>query len=219
MGLMTALAVGGSLLGASMQSRAAGDAADAQTDSANAQIASNERIFGIQNQNFAPYREAGGNALQALMYERGLGDQPTGYQGYMATPGTQYAMQQAQRGIDGSAAAQGSLFSSATLDRQQQNAYGIAQSGYNDYINGLSGIAGMGQSSAAMQATAAGNLGTANSNALANMGNAQSAGIIGQSNAWNTGIGNAFQGWGMMQQLNGGGSGGTNSLFGGGSWS
>lgn len=51
-------------------------AARAQENAANAQIASNERIYESQTELAAPYREGGGNALAALQYELGLGPRP-----------------------------------------------------------------------------------------------------------------------------------------------
>ena len=221
------LGIGASLLGGLFQSRGASRAASAQTDAANAQIASNERICDIQNQNLAPFREAGGNALAHLTnqldgyqpsdaYDRLYGTGP-----YQQSDRYRFLAQEAQRGIDGSAAARGQLFSSATLDDQARTRFGLAAMDYDNwlggqerriafnqgqqdnYLNRLTGIVGMGQAAAAGQATAASNLGMQNNNALANLGDARAAGAIGQANALNGTIGNALNTWGYMSQMQG----------------
>ena len=296
--------IGSALIGA----RASGQAADAQTSAAQAQIDSNEAIFQQQRRDLSGYRDAGNNALAALNYELGLGEQPqqrdlnlferlagadagVDYQrfqgdgGYDAIYGTgpyeqdgsydaiygtgpyessdryNFLQNASQRAIDSSAASQGSLFSSATLDRQQENAFGLAaqdfstwqqgqerrvgynnqdlanwQQGqerrlaydndqYNQHLNRLTGVAGLGQSAGAMTANAAGNLGQANANALANIGDAQAAGAVGFGNALTGGIQNGLSTYGYLSQTSpsqgnsGITIGGENSLWGsGGFW-
>lgn len=66
-------AVGGSL----GQAVAANKAAKAQTKAADAQVALQREIYNDQRGLFAPFREAGGNALNALNFELGLGARPT----------------------------------------------------------------------------------------------------------------------------------------------
>ena len=70
------MGIAGSLIGAVGSIVSGNRAADAQTDAANAQIASNERIFDIQTELAGPYRTAGNNALAALTYELGMGPRP-----------------------------------------------------------------------------------------------------------------------------------------------
>lgn len=128
----------------------------------------------------------------------------TTYGGYQASPGYQWQLEQGQKAIDGSAAARGNVFSSATLDRQQQMGQGLAAQDYGNHLARLMGVAGMGQNSVAQQATAAQNLGAGVSNALGSIGNAQAAGAIGQGNAWGNALGNLGGWYGYQQGANGG---------------
>lgn len=268
--LLPAIAgIGTALIGANASNRAA----RAQTNAANAQIDSNERIFNMQRADLGGYRDAGQNALGALQFELGLGGQqedqgvfdrifggntataPEDYQAfegdraYDAIYGTgpyeqsdryNFLQNASQRAIDSSAASRGGLFSSGTLDRQQENAFGLAAQDFanwqrgqerrvaydndqrNNYLNRLTGLSGMGQSAAAMTANAAGNLGQGNANALANIGDANAAGAIGGFNALSNGLQNGLSTYGYLSQVGGGGGGinvgGPNSLWGSGSF-
>lgn len=212
------------LAGAAISSRSASKAADAQAATARNQTELAENIFNTQDEYFQPYREAGGNALAAYNSELGLGAAPEGYTAFGADtdPNFGFAMSQGMNALDGSAAMNGGLFSGATMQAAQQFGQNTAMGYRDNYLNRLSGLAGAGQASAAQSATAAGNLGTVQSQALTNQGNAASAGYVAQGNAWNQGIGNALGAYQYQQVANpnNGGItiGGSNSLFGGNSW-
>ena len=134
----------------------------------------------------------------------------TAYGGYEASPGYQWQLEQGQKAIDGSAAARGNVFSSGTLDRQQQMGQGLAAQDYGNHLARLMGVSSMGQNSVAQQATAAQNLGTGVSNALGSIGNAQAAGAIGKGNALSDMMGNLGGWYGYQQGANGGN---TASMF------
>ena len=135
----------------------------------------------------------------------------TTYGGYTASPGYQWQLEQGQSAIDGSAASRGSLFSGATLAAQQRLGQGLAEQDRSTHMNRLLGLAGMGQSSVAQQATAAQNLGTGVTNALGSIGNAQAAGAIGTGNAL-SGMMNGLGSWyGYQNAANGGGNAGIGS--------
>jgi hypothetical protein len=213
----------GTALGGLFQSNAASQAADAQTQAAAQQLALQQQMFDAQQAAFAPYLGAGNNALAGLGYEYGLGPRPDGYRGYEQSPGYAAALQGGQAAIDGSAAARGGLFSGATLKAQQQFGQDLASQDYGAYIAGLSGLAGMGQASAANTAAAAGNLAAMGTQSLGYGGDARAAGAIGVGNALSGAINNGIGLWGYQQSMNPnpttntpGGSGGW--LFGGNSW-
>ncbi|WP_143595126.1 hypothetical protein [Thioclava sp. DLFJ4-1] len=130
---------------------------------------------------------------------------PTGgstYGGYQETPGTQYLLQKGADSVNALAGSRGGLDSGATRQALQENAMGIANQGYNTYLNRLAGLSDMGANAASMNATNSANYVANASNALANMGNAQSAGYIGSANAINQGIGNAISSYGYLSNLN-----------------
>lgn len=191
------------LAGAAIQAGAANQAAQAQAKAGKKQIEMARGIYDDQTALFAPYREAGGNALNALNYEMGLGAAPEGYGGYTASPGYAFQLQEGQRSIDGSAAARGKLFSGETLKAQQSYGQGLAAQNYGNYLNQLYTLSNSGQSAAAQTGNAAQNFGMMGSEALAGIGNARAAGAIGVGNALNNGINNAVGWWGYQNALNG----------------
>jgi hypothetical protein len=191
----------GSAIGGLFQARSADRAAEAQVQSANQQMQFNQQVYDDQRAAFQPYQQAGGNALDALTFNLGLGDRPQGYGGFRQSPGYQFQFDQGQRAIDGSAASRGNLFSGATMKAQNQFGTGLAQQDFYNYLGQLGGLAGMGQGAAGMTATAAGNLGAGQGNALSAIGNARAAGAVGVGNAINSGIGNALGTYNYMQMI------------------
>lgn len=125
------------------------------------------------------------------------------YQGFQATPGYQFMLDQGQAAIDGSAAARGNVFSGATLKAQQAYGQGLANQEYGTYLDRLTGQASSGQAAAGNMATAGANYASGAGNALANMGNAQAAGYIGSANALTSGLSSGISGLGYMAQNQG----------------
>lgn len=201
------LAVGAGLLGSAIGSRSASKATNAQTQAGREQLALQERIYDETTERFQPYAEQGLNAFNQL-----AGEVSGGFQ---QSPGYQFAFDQGQRALEGSAAAGGNLRSGATMKALTNYGQGMANQEYGNYFNRLGTVAQMGQAAAGNQAAAGANFASGGSNSLANMGNAQSAGAIASGNALSGGINNAMSGYMMGQMMNGGGGG---SLFGGNSW-
>lgn len=131
------------------------------------------------------------------------------YQGFTATPGYQFRVDEGNNAINAMAGARGGLVSGATMQALQERGQNIATEEYGNYMNRLSGLTGMGMSAAGNQASAGANYASGASNALANQGNAQAAGYIGQSNALMGGINTGLSIWGYQQGLNGTGGIGT----------
>lgn len=142
---------------------------------------------------------------------------PTGgyeYQGFQATPGYQFAVDQGLGAIDASAASRGGLFSGATLQASQKFGTGLANQEYNTYLNRLTSGAASGQAAAGNMANAGANYAQGAGQAYGNIGNAQAAGAIGVGNALTGGVNNAIGLWNYQNMQGGGG----NRLFGGNSW-
>lgn len=269
----------GGFLGGIFQASAANKAAKAQEAAADKQIALQKEIYADQTKRFDPYSRSGGNALNALNYEMGLGPKPTSqgytisetttpgqegyyrdigdprdrnrewvdgtagttaysvngqsfdtrdaaqswidqnstsdYGGFTATPGYQFRMQEGINALDNSAASRGQLFSGASGKAMTRYGQNFGTSEYAPFLDRLTGMAGMGQSAAGMQATAGQNYANGASNALANIGDARAAGAIGVGNALNGGIQNGIGMWGYQNALNRpGGSGGSGGMWG-----
>lgn len=198
---VTAIMAGASIIGGLAQASAAKSAANAQTAAANRQIKLQRDIYKDQRKLFRPYRQTGRIATNALNYELGLrADAPKNYQGFQATPGYQFALDQGIGAIDASAASRGNLLSGATLQDLQEYGTGLANQEYGTYLDRLYGQANLGQASVAGTAAAGQNFATGTSNALANIGNAQAAGAVGVGNAV-SGMTNNLSSALMMQQL------------------
>ena len=128
---------------------------------------------------------------------------PTGgqeYQGYQATPGYQFALDQGLAAVNARAGANGSLDSGATRLALQEYGQGLQNQEYNTYLDRLTGQAGSGLNAAALQGTAGTNYATGASNALANIGNAQAAGSIAQGNIWSNTLSDLGGMWQYQRQ-------------------
>lgn len=185
------LGLGSALVGASSASKAS----KAQTRAADSQAAVQKEMFDTQSGYFKPYRRAGRNSLAAYNYEMGMGDQPKGYEGYTKTPGYDFRMQEGVDAVNAGVGARHGLNSGAAL--QSLNKWGMDYSTgeYDKHVNRLRDMVGVGQNSAAMSATAAGQYASGVSDAYANKGNAQAAGAIGIGNAVQGGINNGLGLW------------------------
>jgi hypothetical protein len=127
-------------------------------------------------------------------------ENPMEYQGFQATPGYQFQLDQGLNAIDNSAASRGNLFSGASMKAAQTYGQGLANQEYGNFLNRLTGLAGSGQAAAGNAANAGANYAAGAGNALANIGNAQAAGAIGGANAINSGINNAVGIWNYQNQ-------------------
>jgi len=209
MSWIAAATIGSTVVGGYMQGQAAKSAASSQSQAARTGMtqgmAINDQVYADQQALFNPYQQSGLNAQNALSYEMGMGAKPQGYSGFQFSPFYASQLEQGQRGIDGAAAARGSVFSGANQKAQMAYSQGLAGQEYNNWMNRLTGMAGQGQGAAGMAATAAGNYGAAQGNALTagygGIGNAQAAGAIGVGNAVNSGINNALGAYGYQQML------------------
>jgi hypothetical protein len=129
-----------------------------------------------------PYREAGQQALGA--YEGTLGltggrGQQTALDRFKASPGYQYAVNQAMQGVRRAEAGRGLGGSGAEEAELQRRAEGLASQEYGQYQNRLASLAGSGQQVAGQAAQLA--YGTGGT--LANLGqrySAQQAAALGQ---------------------------------------
>ena len=201
--IAAAIGVGGSLLGSSMQGRAAERAADTTAQATREATELQRQMYqeGVQRQQ--PFYEAGVNALPGYLQ----GIQPGGelVRGFTAEdfqryqdPGYGFRVKEGLKALQGSAAARGSLMSGNTLrgitDYGQQAASQEYGNAYNRYIgeqatrrNALAGLVGQGQTTAqtiAGQGSAmAGNVGNALIGQGSNAANASLYGANAQARA------------------------------------
>lgn len=193
----------GDITGANKQAEAAQNAAKTQADAAEKAIQIQKDMFDQVRSDLDPYRTAGSDALAQLM--AGMGQDGQFMKTYSGQdiyddPSYQFRVNQGNNAIQGSAAAQGSLLSGATLkalqnygqesaSQEYQNAYNRFNADQTNQYNRLSNLVGIGQNAAAQT----GNAGTQTAQAIANNtmqgANSQAAGTIAAGNSVANGFG------------------------------
>lgn len=187
MAAVTAAAIGaaGAIAGGVMQNRAAGRAADAQRDAANAGILEQRAAREQFQQNIAPYMQFG--QTEGLGRLGSLLNDPNSIQN---TAAYQWRLGQGMQSLDRSAASRGNLFSGGHHADVLGFGQGMASQEYESQIGRAMDIARLGQNSA----VGAGSMGQQSANAISNLyGNIGQAGAnqaINSGNAW----GNALTG-------------------------
>lgn len=185
--------VAGAVVGSAViGSMAAGDAADASAASSAASIAEQRRQYDVTREDYAPWREAGRNALTQLQSEMG---RPTTAADAMSDPGYRFGQQQGQLGLDRKFGAMGGRVSGAAMKAASRFNTDYASSGYGaayqrrqDSLNRLAALAGLGQTAAAGGAAAGANSANAISSTLMNQGETAAGARMAQGSMWaNTG--------------------------------
>lgn len=170
-------------LGAALTSGGAKKAANTEADAHNAAIAEQQAAQQRAEAYQQPYRDLGTSGINSLTKLNG-GD----YSGFNSSPDYLYARDEALKGVQGSAAARGGLFSGNTGLALEKTAGGLASQNLGNYRNSLFQTIGVGQGATNNLTNAT--LGVANNvgNALIGSGDARASGIIGSTNAITGGI-------------------------------
>lgn len=188
-----ATAIAGGIMGAG----AAKSAASQQKAAAQQALNFQTGVYDTTQNNLNPFIGAGTNALGALQQLYGLAPPGSGgggnalaaYNNYTQTPFYQFPLSQGVQALNASGAARGLTLSGGQANALQAYGQGYASQNFNSYINALSGLANLGQSSA----TALGQQGNQASGTVAGIqntiGNAGAAGTIGAQNQINNALG------------------------------
>lgn len=192
MAVVTGAVVGGLALADTVynqqqQSKAAGNAAKASKNAANAALGAEQTNYNNTADNLQPYIGAGTAALGDLT-QVNAGN----YEGFQNSPDYLYALQQGLKGVDRSAASRGALYSGGTTADTTATAEGLASQNLGNYRSSLISLAQMGSNAGANlgsvgagQAAAVGNIGFQNATNQANAG--YNAANINTNAANNTG--------------------------------
>ncbi len=193
----TAAVVGG--LG---QAYAAGEAADAQVESAQAGISEQQRQFDEIVELLSPYVDAGTGAIQAQEALAGLGDPGAQQQAIEAIeqgPQFQALLEQGERALLQNASATGGLRTSNTQQSLAQFRPQLLSQLIESQFQKLGSISAQGQASAAGQASAGQNASGAITNLLQQQGAAQAGESLAQGQA----LGNVTNSLGSLATLQG----------------
>lgn len=129
------------------------------------------------------------------------GDQITNY--LRETPGYQFQIKEGENAINKSLAAKGGLLSGGSLKALTEYREGIADQTYNNWLNRLMGVAGVGQSAVNTTAASGQNYANQASQNYMYAGNAQATGYINQANAltgMTSGLANNFLLYSMLNK-------------------
>lgn len=210
-----AVGVVGAVGGAYIASRGAQNAANTQAAAANRATDTQLQMFNTQNEQQAPYRQAGYTALGQIGAQSGDG----GYFNHQFTaddlntnlaPNFEFMRDIGSKGVSNMANAMGGLGGNSLAEISKwntgfaQNAYQQAFQNYQDQrtsiFNRLASIAGLGQTAASNSATGASTFAGNIAGSQMGAGNALAAGTVGSANAISGGINNAM-GWYQLNNL------------------
>lgn len=166
--------IGGALIG----SKAAKKGANAQVQAAQLAVDENKRQYDLTRSDFAPWREAGGEAIGQLsdMIKPGYD--------YTASPGYQWRFGEGQRAVEGSAASKGMLMSGGTLKDLTRFGQGLAADDYNQQFNRVASVSAGGQQANNAVANAGQIASGRISDLLTQQGNARASGYAASGQAW-----------------------------------
>lgn len=233
---------GGSIASGLIGKSAASNAANAQERSANNALDFQRQVWEQQQQNQAPWLEAGKASLGKLMEGIQNGTfgpgsikpfaAPTADEA-RATPGYQFTRDEGNRGVLAAASAGGRSLSGGTLKALDRYNTGLADSTYGDTFsralqtyqaqlagqgqayNELAGVANTGQTAVQSLNNTGTQTATNVGNLMTGIGNAQASGIIGGANAISGGISGGINGISqglLLQGLLGAGGFGGNVI-------
>jgi hypothetical protein len=214
--LMMLLQGGGNLLGSGLNALGSFMASGAQRDAAQQAMGVQRDIWGQQQQNQAPYLQAGQSTLADLLRQMQGGAFEVDGSTLQNDPGYQFRLAEGQKALERSAAARGGLNSGATLKSLARYSQGVASDELQNAwqrrqgaFGRLASIAGMGQSAANSLGQMGGQYANNMSNLYGAMGNANAAGWMGLTNAGADAIGSASTLGGLAAGGGFGGGGGA----------
>lgn len=197
--------IGGAIGGSLDQSNAASSAAAGAQRATDQATQLQRQIYEQTRADYAPFREAGVNALGKL---QGMADyQKFGMNQFTQDPGYAFRLQQGQKALDASAAARGGLISGNALraaqgygqemgSQEYQNAFNRYQTERQATLSPYMTLAGFGTGANTANAQSGQNYASNVGNALMNQaGYAGNAGMVG-SNAMTSGLTGALTAYG-----------------------
>jgi hypothetical protein len=184
--------IGGSLLGGLVQSRSASRASNAQTASANAGIAAQERQFAALQKLLRPYVTAGTGALDAqedILGLDGAAQQRSAIANIQRSPQFAALMQQGENSILQNASATGGLRGGNTQGALAQFRPQLLSALIDQQFARLGGLTSIGANAAAGVGNAGMQTGTNIGNLYGQMGAAQAGNALAQGAAINSSLG------------------------------
>jgi hypothetical protein len=183
MSWVAAAIAGGAIISGVLSSKAAGNAANAQQQSADAATNEQRRQYDLTRSDFAPWRTAGEGALNRLT-TASTGDTSS----FFTSPDYNFTRTEGNRDIGSSFAARGGAASGNALRALAEFNNGLASRQYSDWWNRQAGLAGVGQQATGSTAAAGQNAANNISQNYLASGDARASGIIGSANSWSNSL-------------------------------
>lgn len=183
---------GAAVVGAGASIISGNKAASAQRQAADQSIAEQRRQYDQTRADFAPWREAGGSALNMLSRAYGLNGQTPDQSAFFTSPGYDFRRTEGLRAIDRNRAARGLLNSGAADKARMAYGEGLAANEYDSWWNRLAGVAGVGQNAANSTAAAGANAANNISNSYMQAGNARASSYANTGSSINSGLNNVL---------------------------
>lgn len=199
--------IGGSLLGAKAQSKAADRASSAQERAANLQVEEQRRQFNEIQKLLRPFVRAGGqgvNAAAELAGLRGGEAERVAVRDILQSQRYKAGVQQGEEAILANASATGGLRGGNTQAALAQFRPQMLSQLVGERYGQLQGLAGLGQASAAQQASAGQAMASNVGQAYGQMGAAQAGNALAQGQATQNAIGGITGGIGQAFGMSGG---------------
>ena len=178
----------GDIVGSMIGADASRSASNTQADTTREGIGEQRRQFDLTREDYAPWREAGKNALATIMSDI---NNPVTASDVMQDPGYQFGLTQGQNALDRKFAAAGGRVSGAAMKSASRYGTDYASTGYNaayqrrqDSLNRLASVAGLGQTATAGSAAAGAGAANAISAMTTAQGNAAGAARLAQGSIW-----------------------------------
>jgi len=191
--------VGPGLVTGYLNDQSVGDATDANLSGIQLAIDEQARQYDQTREDFEPWRNIGGQAINTLGSAYGygpdgesLGTDTPDYSAFYKSPDYEFRRSEGLRDIGNQFSARGTSLSGNALRTLNQYNSDLAAGGFNDWKGTQLDLAGLGNSATSTGAQlgqyAANNTG----NLLNQAGNQRASGVLGQGSMWNSVINNAL---------------------------
>ena len=202
------------VVGAGASIYAADKASSAQTKAANQAQTTEQKALEQIRGDLAPYREAGNTGLnyyQDFLGVNGPAASASARNMFQTSPGYDFAVNEGQKAIEGSAAARGGLLSGGTLKALQDRRMGVANQEYGSYLDRFLGLSSLGENAAAQSGNFTAGSAARQGQYINDAGAAQAGGYLSAAQGVNGAINNSLSlyGYGKGQGWFGNSGGGS----------
>jgi hypothetical protein len=220
MSWVAAAVAGAAVVGGVTSTMASNKAAGAQKAAADSANQVQWDMYNQSREDQKPWLDAGTNALKTLQGRLGLTDGGSGdllrnfsAADFQTDPGYAFRLSEGAKAVNNSAAARGGLLSGAAAkaltqynqnfaSNEYQNAFNRFNTNQTNQYNRLASLAGVGQTAANNDSTAALTTGSSVANNTLSAGNARASGYVGTANAVNNTITTGINGYQGVQLTN-----------------